>query len=430
MTRPSISPLGFAMWLCAAVFYGFQFLIRVSPSYFALDMMKALSLESCAFGTVSSFYYTGYSFMQIPAGLLLDLAGPRRPLTIACGLCAVGCFIFGYSVSPEWLSFGRFLMGVGSAFGFLTCIRIASDWFPPHLFSFFLGFSLLIGTMGPRFGGQLLCHLMGQVGWEKSLFIFGFGSLGIGVVSWIVVRDKKTSPVSAALRDETLTLWKSFQTVLKNAMTSVLGLLKNPQTWFYGAYGFLMYIPLSGFADLWGVPYITQTFNVSTAVANDSVMTLYLGVSCGSILWPFIVPLFKSYRFTMAMVSLLTLTFLSAAIYVPGLSLSAVNVLFFASGAAISGQFLAFTGVTQLNPPNLTATASGMHNMLCMISGILTQPMMGYVLKNFQGNDGVLNPFTQMDYHVSFLILPISLALATLSLFFMTETYNRETKLE
>lgn len=82
----------------------------------------------------------------------------------------------------------------------------------------------------------------------KSLFIFGFGSLIIGVVSWIIVRDLTTKTPSE----------EKYPLPVGAGVWVYLGSLRNPQTWFYGAYGFFMYIPLSGFADLWGVPYITQ----------------------------------------------------------------------------------------------------------------------------------------------------------------------------
>ena len=423
MLKNRVSLLGLSMWLCAATFYGFQFLIRVSPSYFALDMMEALSLESCVIGTVSSFYYTGYAFMQIPAGIFLDLAGPRRPLTVACLLCGLGCLIFSHSITIEGLAFGRFLMGVGSAFGFLTCIRIASTWFHPGLLSFFVGLSLVIGTMGPRFGGKILCVLVADFGWQRSLLFFALGCIALALLSWGIVRDGHTVTIESK---STPAASPSLKEVGMDAVRALYDLAANRQTWIYGLYGFLMYVPLSGFADLWGVPYLKQVFHMTSKDANDSVMTLYLGVGCGSIVWPGLVHWFKSYRSAMGASALLTMLFLTPAIYMNNLSVMTIEVLFFITGAMASGQFLAFTGVAHLNPVSRTATASGMHNMLCMISGILMQPFMGYILQSCSGNNGITKPFTVTDYHYAFMIVPISLLIALLIVFFMRDTYALE----
>ena len=75
--------------------------------------------------------------------------------------------------------------------------------------------------------------------------------------------------------------------------------------------------------------------------------------------------------------------FFAVIVYVPMPSLTILSVVLFLCGAAAGGQFLAFSAVTAINRPEVTATASGVHNMLCMISGVVAQPLIGAVLDRF-----------------------------------------------
>ena len=291
MQQPNSSLRGFFMWFCAAVFYGFQFILRVSPSVMAQDLMSTLVIDACTLGTIASFFYWGYTFMQIPAGLLLDIIGPKKPLILACILCFLGALLFAGGQHISLLSLGRFLIGVGSAFGFLTCIRIASTWFSADKRAIFVGFTLAIGTAGGTSGGLPLALLVQATDWQTAIYILAAVSLILAVVIWIVIVDGVPTINNLEKKIPTKPIFS-----LKQITNSIVEILQNPQTWLLGAYGFLMYIPLSGFADLWGVPYLMQAFNVEREVAAGALSTFYVGVGVGGPLWSWILTFLKSYR--------------------------------------------------------------------------------------------------------------------------------------
>ncbi|MFN7710268.1 MAG: MFS transporter [Holosporales bacterium] len=408
---------GFTMWLCAALFYGFQFIIRVSPSVMADDLMAALSLDACFLGTLASFYYYGYSFMQIPAGVLLDLIGPRRPLALACFLCAIGCFMFASGASPILLGFGRLMMGIGSAFGILTCIKIASMWFPAHRITLFVGLALVVGTTGATAGGAPLSSLVKLTDWRTAIQILGGFSALLTVFSWAVVRD----------HGPYLTRADHGTNPLRSVLDSVFEIVRNPQTWIYGAYGFLMYVPLSGFADLWGIPYLSQTYGVDRTVAAGAISFFYVGVGVGSPTWSFVLTHLQSFRQTLILSAILTLTLFTVIIYV-SVPFSWIYVLYFLAGLVSSGQFVAFGAVAEINPKTRTATASGTHNMLCMISGTLLQPIIGKVLDTLW--DGTMvdgaRVYSTEAFHYALAIIPASLVVAALLVYSLNEVYPKE----
>ncbi len=420
MQQTNFFSRGFFMWLCAAIFYGFQFILRVSPSVMAQDLMSTLAVEACTLGALASFYYWGYSIMQIPAGLFLDSIGPRKPLTLACILCFFGALLFAAGQHIAILSLGRFLMGVGSAFGFLTCIRIASTWFSADKLALFVGFTLALGTAGATSGGLPLALLVQATNWQTTIYILASLSLVLAIVIWIVIADKEDSSQKVILN-----AGNNSKNSFKSITQLIFDIARNPQTWLFGAYGFLMYIPLSGFADLWGVPYLMQAFKVEREVAAGAISTFYVGVGIGGPFWSWVLSFLQSYRRSMMLSAVVTFVFLSVVIYVPHLPFSAIYSLFFIAGAASSGQFLAFASITDINTRDRAATASGMHNMLCMFSGILMQPVIGRILDLVWSGERVNgSPYYSLsDYHLALAIVPLSLVLAGLCVLFIRETY-------
>src|SRR5258708_39864149 len=102
-----IQPL--LVWSCPVLFYFTQFAIRVSPSVLADDIMSELGIHAYAMGALASWYYIGYTGMQIPVGLMIDRVGVRLPLFFALLMCASGCYLFSFSDNLYILSFGRLL---------------------------------------------------------------------------------------------------------------------------------------------------------------------------------------------------------------------------------------------------------------------------------------------------------------------------------
>jgi sugar phosphate permease len=209
--------------------------------------------------------------------------------------------------------------------------------------------------------------------------------------------------------------------------TSLGVIARNPQTWLYGLYGLMMYIPLAGFADLWGTPYFQQFFHMDKHQAATIMSWLYIGLGCGAPCWSFMVTSMKSYRKPMALSAFFSLIFLTPIFYVQSITPGMVGILLFLSGIMISGQFLAFSGVTEINTPERTATASGTHNMICMLSGVLAQPLVGHCLDFKDPLAPIQNGikcYSLEAFSFAFSSLPLALALSMILCFFMKESYG------
>ena len=119
-----------------ALFYTYEYLLRISPSVMSSELMAAYGITAGAFGNLMAIYYYAYTPMQLPVGMLMDRYGPRRILTAACAACAVGSYLFASSGHLSVAGVGRFLVGFGSAFAFVGVLKLATIWLPKERFAF------------------------------------------------------------------------------------------------------------------------------------------------------------------------------------------------------------------------------------------------------------------------------------------------------
>ncbi len=86
----------FAWLICGlgALFYCYEYFLRMMPSVMASDLRLAFQLNAASFGNLAAFYYYAYSPMQLPVGVMMDRYGPRRLLIFASLVCALGTYLF------------------------------------------------------------------------------------------------------------------------------------------------------------------------------------------------------------------------------------------------------------------------------------------------------------------------------------------------
>jgi MFS family permease len=129
--------------------------------------------------------------------------------------------------------------------------------------------------------------------------------------------------------------------------------------------------------------------------------------------------------------SLITLIFFLCVFYIPNLSLDTVFVLLFLGGMASGGQILYLACAKEINPNHISGTVVGFINCGVMVSGLIFQPLLGFLL-DFAW-EGSLNPdgtrfYSLYSYKVAFSAVSIALLLSWILVQFIKETHpNRAT---
>jgi MFS family permease len=397
-TPQTITLLAVFVLALAASFYMYEFILQVSVGVMTGDLMRDLSIDAAGIGAMSAFYYLAYTPMQLPAGLLYDRFGPRILLTIAVAVCAIGAFLFSIAHGFLPVAFGRFFMGVGSAFSFIGSLVLLTRWFPARYFAVLAGLVQLMSSIGAIAGEAPLAAAIQHFGWRGTILALALVGFALALVIWLVVRDSPVKNQPRPADHRRMSEWSRLKLVCKH-----------PQTWLLGLYSFCSWAPILVFAALWGVPFLVIAYGMSTTEASFLCSMIWIGIGIGSPLigiWSEQIgrrcyPLFVS--------ALIGLIAMGAVLYIPHLPVFLLYIALFVVGLSASGQSLSFALVRDNNPNETVGTAIGFNNMLVVAGGILFQPLVGIILRLLW--DGTVEngvPVYQIGhYQIAMLVVPL-----------------------
>lgn len=410
-----------ASTICAlgAIFYCYEYFLRVAPSVMFNEIAMHYQIEAVAFGNLVAFYYYAYTPMQLPVGVLIDRFGARKILTLACLLCALGTFMFVATPTLLVGQAGRFLVGFGSAFAYVGVLTLASTWLPSRAFATFAGFACSLGMLGAISGDLTMTMLLEEVGWKSTLIYSAAMGLILTPIIWMVVKDKPHLTKSGKIGNKPKD-W--------HPLSGLFIIIRNSQMWINGLIGSFMFLPIAAFAELWGVPFLKEGKGFSAQEAAIGVSMIFLGFAVGGPFWGWLSDSMGRRLTPMMLGALLSCTALSACIYIEGLSYLTTLLFLFLVGIFSSAQILVFAVGRDNNTHGHTGTAMAFTNMLVMAGGAVLQPTIGYLLdlsKNAQPVAERMN-YTINDYHSAMIVLPISLFVASLMICLLRETYCKQ----
>ncbi len=238
--RKDFSYIGWLICGLAAVFYSYEYLLRIAPSVMEHSLREHFNLSATGFGFLSSIYYWAYVPMQLPVGVLLDRYGPKRLLTLACFICVLGTFLFT-STTVFWIAaVGRFLVGFGSAFAFVGVLKLATIWLPENRLAMVSGMTSALGPIGAMIGDNCLEWFIQNIGWVHTLNNTAYFGIVLTMILWFGIFDRKERH-------------RQHGTVssLKKGLVDLGIILQNKQIWVNGMFGCLIYLPTTVFAELW-----------------------------------------------------------------------------------------------------------------------------------------------------------------------------------
>ncbi len=416
--KPSL--LATIICILASCFYMYEFILQVSPAVMTNQLINDLGLNAITLGTVAAFYYYSYTPMQLPAGFLFDRFGPRRLLTGAILICALGAFLFGSTSSIAVASAGRFLMGMGSAFSFIGTLVLISRWFPSGYFAFLTGLVELMSSVGAIVGEAPLTIAVEHWGWRQTIIILGIVGVILALLVWFIVRD---SP-------EAVSKGHRFQVTSKKTMLqSFRQVAANNQTWFVALYSFMVWAPITAFAALWGVPFLVVAYGISTEAASTACTMIWLAIGIGCPLLGWWSDKVNLRGMPLKFAASLGVFGLVPIIYMPHLPLVWLYICLFLLGLAASGQSLAFGVVKDNNHASVAGTAMGINNMATVAGGALFQPIIGILLHlNWNGVYYNGTPFYSVgNYRKAFIVLPFCYLVAFLvGKFLIRETHCQQ----
>ena len=399
---------------CGALFYMYQFMIRVSPNVMNEALLANFAIDSAGLGLMVGTYYWSYATIQVPLGITMDRLGPRLFLCGASFLCAMACFVFGNTTSPFIGGMARFTMGMGAACGFIGTIKLGTIWLEPKHVAKVTGATILMGTTGACLGGAPLKLLLNKAGFAMTMQVLGLLGIGVGILIYLVIGKHPSIDHHEELPD-----------IYENThpLTNVLLVIKSKQAWNLAVYGMLMYLPITTLGVAWGVPFVERLTGVSE-VAASVVSTMFFGAAFGGPVWAFFSDYIKSRRIPMIMGSVVT-AIVWLVVFTVKVPLYMLYPLFFIGGFAYPAKSLAFASICEIMPLKMSGVSVAFVNMIVMAAGIIFHPLIGGMI-DAHWNGTMLNniPYYSLeDYCFALIIIPALLALSGLLPIFVKETH-------
>ena len=419
----------FSAWLICglgALFYSYEYFLRILPSVMEVPLRHHFDLTAAGFGFLSAFYYYAYVPMQLPVGILMDRYGPRRLLTVACIICVCGTLVFSNTIVFRYAAIARFFVGLGSAFGFVGVLKLATIWLPENKMGFVAGMASALGAVSAAIGDNLFGMMVHSVGWKGTVEWSAFAGLLLAFVLWVGVRDKGRYQRHSGTINS-----------FKKSVEDLFIILRNGQIWINGMYGCLVYLPATVFAELWGIPYLIHGQGLSHVSAQFCNSMLFLGFTIGAPVNGYISDRIRRRKLPMLVGAVGAAIVRCVVLYVPNLGQSTLVVLMLLLGLLYSAQTLVFAVGRELSPKEAAGTAIAATNMLVMLGAIFLQPFIGRLLDLSQLRhlagvtqviDTVEHPVhvlvhSAADYQFALSIIPIGIVIAAILTFFLRETY-------
>jgi MFS family permease len=401
-----------------ALFYCYEYLLRMSPSVMTGDLMSTFNIDAGVLGNLIAYYYYIYTPMQLPVGVLMDRFGPRRLLVFACLLCVIGSFWFASATHASALGGSRLLTGLGSAFAFVGVMKLASTWLPENRFALAAGLTTTLGTIGGMVGDDLIAKLTVFHGWRHSILDFAYIGLVLALVIFLLMRDRPKHPLPQVMPMMSRMTFKKLWPELKV-------LIKNPLIWVIGFVGFLTYLPASAFAELWGVPFLKTAYGLNREAAAHAVSFVFFGLAVGNPLIGWISDTIRQRRLPLLIGAAVAAVLGFILIYVPNLSKTELYTVLFFFGVFSSVETLVFAIGREISPVDVSGTAIAFTNMLVMVGGVIFQPLIGILLDSRWNGVKLHNVpvYSLSNYHFALFAIPTGFVVAIVLMFFMPETH-------
>ncbi|MBN2479335.1 MAG: MFS transporter [Parachlamydiales bacterium] len=411
--RNETTKIKWTIWGLSALFYFYEFVLRVSPSVMVFELMKSFNITASTVGVLSAFYLYAYAPMQLPVGMLMDHFGIKKVLSIASIACGIGAILFSITTKLSIAAMGRFLIGGGSSFAFIAMLYITSNWFPIKKRAFLIGIANSLAMLGATAGAGPLSMIIKNFGWRPTISSFGIFGIFLGIAIYYVLKiDKKSEQIKEKTSE-----------VDTNIFHNIKSVISKKGTWVNALIALLFYMTTTAFAGLWGLSFVQTAYGVSKEVAGYAMSMVFAGWLVGgplSGLWSDYIGKRKS---AIRIGILGTLICLIPVIYFPVIHIYVVYFLLFLVGVFSSAELLCFSLAIELNTFKAKATAAAFTNFMISCGDAVIQPLVGFLL-DFNWSGTILKGirmYSQKDYQIALSCLPIALILAFLLMFFIKE---------
>jgi len=399
----------------AALFFFYEFMLLNLFNALNEPLLQEFHISATELGQVSAYYFYANLVFLFPAGILLDRLSTRKMILAAMTLSVIATFMFA-GMHAIWMAkLCRFLMGMGSSFCLLGCVRLASRWFPPKRMALIVGLIVTFAMLGGMMA-QMMTVFVEHSGWRHAMQALGASGVVMIMIMFTFVRDFPKDSIGSLAKEaaqNTLSFWQSMKMALGNA-----------QNWLGGLYTSTMNLPIFLLGAIWGTMYLEQMHNIPRTQASIITTMIFFGTVVGSPFLGWFSDRIGLRRTPMWICALLSLAVMLVLVFMTGLPFWSLVVLFFALGFFTSAQIISYPLIAESNPNAITGTATGIASILIMGGGV-SQPVFGWLL-GLHWNHKLVHGvpyYSHIDYEIAMSMMPIAFVVALIATWIIKETY-------
>jgi MFS family permease len=404
--------------LSAALFFFYEFIQMGMFNSISQELMHDFSINARQLGFLSATYFYADVILLLFAGILVDRFSVRKIILSAMITVVLSTILFAFSRSFEIAAFSHFIAGIGNAFCFLSCIKLATRWFPSQRLALVIGVMITIAMAGGIVAQTPFALAVHALGWRLAVMINALlGSL-ITVLVYFFVYDYPKHQFFEKKLD-------AVRTQPMSVMKSIRLSLQNKQNTLAGIYTCFLNLPIILLGALWGTLYLTQVHHLKKTEASLVATMIFLGTIIGSPLVGWVSDFIARRKLLMIIGALLSLIILIAIMFMPALDFYSLLILFLLLGFFTSTQIISYPLIAESNPRHLTGTSTSLASILIMGGGAVFQPLFGCLI-DLHWNQTFLQGipyYSRSNFLYGMSIMPIAFIASLIAACCLRETY-------
>lgn len=424
MTEESLSTgqryMAWVVCFVASLFFFYEFIQMNMFNAINSQLMREFSLSAAELGKMSATYFYANVIFLFPAGMILDRISTRKVILIALAICTGGTFLFSLAHSLEMATLCRFVTGIGSAFCFLSCIRLASRWFPAKRLALISGLIVTMAMVGGMTAQLPLTLLVNHLGWRSAVEIDALLGVVILISVALWVKDFPAAHKEIFQQEQKTVSEYGYWKSMRQAFMS-------RQNWLCGIYTSLLNLPLFLLGGLWGTLYLESVHHLDATQASYVTGMIFLGTIVGSPFMGWLSDRIGLRRRPMVVGAVCSLIVILLLMISGQLNLYVLMLLFLLLGFVTSTQVISYPTVAESNPRALTATCVSVVSISAISGGAIFEPFFGWLLDiHWSGAmDGAIRRYTPDDFQFAMWLFPCAIMVALIAIAFLRETYCR-----
>ncbi len=171
---------------------------RTALAVIAPELIRDLGLSSQMLGLANGGFFAALLVAQIAVGVFFDRVGVRLTVSVVSAFMVLGAALHAVAYTGEMLVLARIVTGFGCAASFMGALILVSQWFPRERWATVLSWVFSLSQLGILAAGTPLALITTAIGW-RSAFVLAAGlSAVVGVLFFLLVRDRSPVPATAS----------------------------------------------------------------------------------------------------------------------------------------------------------------------------------------------------------------------------------------